>query len=82
MIYYTDRFHQQVIYYGVTKVNLVFSVQSGEHQVQTKAVVYVLEGLLTDVKLGMDFFKCYNSSIGCIDSVVSMPCVVENDSAC
>ena len=54
----------------------------GEHQVQTKAVLYVLEGLSTDVILGMDFLKQCNPSICVVDSLVGMPCLVENDGVC
>ena len=54
-------------------------MQDGEHQVQTQAMLYVLESLSTDVILGMDFLKQYNSSISWVDSLVGMPCLVSND---
>ena len=64
------------------KVDLVFKVQDGECHVQTKAVLYMLEDLLTDVILGIDFLKQYNPSISWVDSLVGMPCLVENDGVC
>ena len=39
----------------------------------------MLDVLLTDVILGMDFLKWYNPSISWVDSLVGMPCLVEND---
>ena len=57
-------------------------MQDSEHQVRTKAVLCVLEGLSTDVILGMDLLKQYNPSISWIDSVVGIPCLVENGGVC
>ena len=54
-------------------------MQDAERQVLTQAVLYVLEGLLTDVILGMDFLQQYNPSISLVDSLVGMHCLVEND---
>ena len=42
-------------------------------------MLYVLEDLLTDVILGIDFLQQYNASISWVDSLVGMPCLVEND---
>ena len=42
-------------------------MQDGGHQVGTKVVLCVLDGLLTDVILGMDFLKRYNPSISWVD---------------
>ena len=42
----------------------------------------MLEGLSTDVILGMDFSKQYNLSICWVDSLVGMPCLVANDGVC
>ena len=57
-------------------------MQDGECQVQTKAVLYVLEGLLIDVILGMDFLKRCNPSISWVDFLVGMPCLAKNDGVC
>ena len=59
----------------IMELELSFLLQDGGCQVQTKAVLYVLEGLLTDVILGMDFLKWYNTSISSVDSLVGMPCL-------
>ena len=45
-------------------------------------MLYVLEGLLTDVILGADFLKQCNSSISLVDSLAAMPGLVENDGVC
>ena len=45
-------------------------------------MLYVLEGLSTDVILGMDFLKWYNLSISWVDSLIGKPCLVENDGVC
>ena len=45
-------------------------------------MLYVLEGLLTDVILGMDFLEHYNPSISWVDSLVGIPCLVKNDGVC
>ena len=66
----------------IAELDLVFQAQDGEHQVRTQAVLYVLEGLLTDAILGMDFLKWYNPSIGWFDSLVGMLYLVENDGVC
>ena len=42
----------------------------------------MLEGVSTDVILGMDFLKKYNPSISWVDSLVGMLCLVENDAVC
>lgn len=45
-------------------------------------MLYVLEGLLTDVILRMDLLKRYSPSISCVDSVVGVHCLLENDGVC
>ena len=45
-------------------------MQDSERQVRTQAVLYMLEVLLTDKILGMDFLKDYNPSISWVDSLV------------
>ena len=57
-------------------------MQDGGRQVQTKVVLYVLDGLSTDMILGMDLLKRYNLSISWFDFLVGMLCLAENDSAC
>ena len=57
-------------------------MQGGGCQVRTKVMLYLLDGLSTDVILGMDFLKQYNPSISWVDSVVGMPCLAENGGMC
>ena len=40
-------------------------------------MLYGLDGLSTDVILGMDFFKQYNPSISWVDCLVGIPCLAE-----
>ena len=54
---------KQVEFHEATELELMFQVQDGGRQVQTKVVSYMLDGLSTDVILGMDFLKWYNPSI-------------------
>ena len=42
----------------------------------------MLEGLSADVILGMNFLKWYNPPVSWVDSLVGMPCLVENNSVC
>ena len=44
--------------------------------------LYVLDGLQSNVMLGMDFLKWYNPSISWIDCRVGMPCLALNSSVC
>ena len=48
----------------------------------TAVKLYVLEGLSTDVILGMDFLQRYNPSISWIDACVAMPCLATNGCVC
>ena len=57
-------------------------MQEGERQVGTQAVFYMLESLLTDMILSMNFLKQYSPSIIWIDSLFGMPCLVKNDGVC
>ena len=45
-------------------------------------MLYVLDGLPTDVILGMDFLKRYNPSISWVDSLVGMPFLADTDAVC
>ena len=46
-----------VVCNDIAEIDLVFLAQVGEHQVRIKAVIYVLEGLSTDVILDIVFFE-------------------------
>ena len=60
----------------------MFLAQAGERQVRAKTELYVLEGLSTDVILSMDFLQRYNPSSSWVDSLVGMPCLIENEGVC
>ena len=67
----------------VLEVGLVFTAQGdSSRQVTTQAVLYVLEGLQTDVILGRDFLRRYNPQTSWIDSRVAMPCLGKKDDVC
>ena len=42
----------------------------------------MLDGLTTDVILGMDFLKRYNPTVSWLDCRVGMPCLVQNGCGC
>ena len=63
----------------VMELELMFQAQDGGRQVRTIAVLYMLDGLSTDVILDMDFLKQYNPSISWVDFLIGMPCLAEND---
>ena len=42
----------------------------------------MLDGLTTDVILGMDFLKWYNPTVSWLDSRVGMPCLAQNGCGC
>ena len=44
--------------------------------------LYVLDGLQSDMMLGMDFLKWYNPSINWIDCCVGMLCLTADSSVC
>ena len=44
--------------------------------------LYVLDGLQSNVILGMDFLKWYNLPISWIDCHVGMPCLTANGGVC
>ena len=60
----------------------MFLAQDGEHQVRTKTVLYVLEGLLTNVILGLGFLNHYNLSRKWVDPLIDMPCLEEKNGVC
>ena len=42
----------------------------------------MLDGLTTDVILGMDFLKRYNPTVSWLDCHVGMPCLAQNGCGC
>ena len=44
--------------------------------------MYILDGLTTDVILGMDFLKQYNPTVSWLDYCVGMPCLGQNGCGC
>ena len=44
--------------------------------------LYVLDGLQSNMILGMDFLKWYNPSISWLDHHAGMPCLVANGAVC
>ena len=47
-----------------------------------QAELYVLDGLTTDIILGMDFLKRYNPTVSWLDCCVGMPCLAQNGCCC
>ena len=45
-------------------------------------MLYVLDGLSTNVILGIDFLKWFNPSISWVDFLVGMLCLAENNGIC
>ena len=68
----------------VLEVGLVLTAQGDSlRQVVTmQAVFYMLDGLQTDMILGMGFLRRYNPQISWIDSRVTMPCFGKKDGVC
>ena len=62
--------------------DLIFTVEGGDRQVTVSSQLYVLDGLQSNVILGMDFLKCYNPSISWIDCRIGMPCLTANGGVC
>ena len=63
-------------------LDLTFVAEGGDRQVTVLLQLYVLDGLKSDVILGMDFLKWYNSSISWIECCVGMPCLATNGGVC
>ena len=60
-----------------------FDVYDGGRRPPSDSIVAtVLDGLQSDVILGMDFLKWYNPSISWIDCHVCMPCLTANGGVC
>ena len=66
----------------VRLLDLTFTAEGGARQVTVSSQLYVLDGLQSNMILGMDFLKRYNPSISWIDCPVSMPCLAVNDGVC
>ena len=68
----------KLLCYDVCLLDLTFMAEGGDHQVTVSLQLYVLDGLQSDIILGMDFVKRYNPSISWIDCRVGMPCLAAN----
>ena len=67
----------------VLEAGLVLTAQGDSLSLVTmQAVLYILEGLQTDVILGMGFLQQYNPQISWIDSCIVMPCLTKKDGVC
>ena len=66
----------------VCLLELTFTAERGERQVTVLSQLYVLDGLQSDVILGVDFLKWYSPSISWIDCRVGMPCLALNGGVC
>ena len=42
----------------------------------------MLDGLTTDIILGVDFLKQYNPTVSWLDCCIGMPCLAQNGCAC
>ena len=62
----------------VRSLDLTFKAEGGDRQVTVSSQLYVLDGLKSDVILGMDFLNRFNPSISWIDCRVGMPCLALN----
>ena len=66
----------------IRKLDLTFTVEGGDRQVTVSLQLYVLDGLQSNVILGMDFLKWCNPSISWIDCCVGMPCLTASGGVC
>ena len=62
----------------VRLLKLMFMAEGGDRQVTVLLQLYVLDGLKSNVIMGMDFLKWYNPSISWLDCCVGMPCLAAN----
>ena len=67
---------------GVRMLDLMFTAEGGDRQVTVSLQVYVLDGLQSNMILGMDFLKWYSLLISWIDCRVCMPCLATNGGVC
>ena len=72
----------KVLCNDVRMLDLTFTVEGGDRQVKVSSQLYVLNGLLSNVILGIDFLKWYNPSISWIDCCIGMPCLAANGGLC
>ena len=63
-------------------LELPFTARVGDCHIVVKSKVYVVDGLQSDVILGIDSLKQYNPSISWIDCHVGIPCLVVNYAVC
>ena len=66
----------------VRLLNLTFTAEGGDRLLTVSSQLYVLDGLQSDMILGMDFLKWYSPSISWIDCCVGMPCLAANSGVC
>ena len=72
----------KVLCHDVRTLELTFTAEGGDRQVTVSSQLYVLDGLQSDVILGMDFLKWYNPSISWVDCCIGMPCLALNGGVC
>ena len=72
----------KVLCNDVHLLDLTFMAEGGDRQITVPLQLYVLDGLQSEIILGMDFLKWYSPSISWIDYHVGMPCLAANGGAC
>ena len=68
--------------HDVRLLDLTFTAEGGDRQVTVSSQLYALDGLQSNMILGMDFLKWYNPSISWIDCCIGMPCLTANGAVC
>ena len=68
--------------HDVHTLDWTFTAEGGDRKVTVSSQQYALNGLHSDVILGMGFLKWYNPSISWIDYHVGMPCLTANGGVC
>ena len=72
----------KALFKDVCMLDLMFTVEAGDRQVTVSLQLYVLDGLQSNMILGMDFLKWYNLSSSWIDCRIGMPCFTANGGVC
>ena len=72
----------KVLCKDVHMLDLQLTAAGGDCQVTVSSQLYVLDGLQSDVILGIDFLKWYNPSTSWIDCCIGMSCLVANGGVC
>ena len=72
----------KVLCNNVCMLDLQFTAEGGGRQVTVSSQLYVLDGLQSNVILGMNFLKRYNPFVSWIDCCVGMPCLAVNGGVC